>query len=83
MEEEEHDFPEILEVNNEIKLDIPLKGNGTWKKGFSDMKDVMIFSKQHEPHEDLGALEKIFEDQEDEKEDIECSLSQITEEDDL
>jgi hypothetical protein len=47
------------------------------------MKDALIFSKQHEPHEDLGAPENIFEDWEDEKEDIECSPSQITEEDDL
>jgi hypothetical protein len=49
VEEEEHDFPEILEVNDEIKLAIPPKGTGTWKNGFSNMKDALIFSKQHEP----------------------------------
>jgi hypothetical protein len=83
MEEQEHDFPEILEVNDEIKLDIPPKGTSTWKNGFSNMKDALIFSKQHEPHEDLGAPENIFEDWEGEKEDIECLPSQITEEDDF
>jgi hypothetical protein len=47
------------------------------------MKDAWIFSKQHEPHEDLGDPENIFEVCEGEKEDIECLPSQITEEDDF
>ena len=80
MEEEEHDFPEILEVNDEIKLAIPPKRTGTWKNGFSNMKDALTFSKQHEPHEDLGSTEFFFEDWEGEKYDIECSLSKITKE---
>jgi hypothetical protein len=61
VEEEEHDFPEILEVNDEIKLAIPPKGTGTWKNGFSTMKYALIFSKQHEPSKDLGTSEEITE----------------------
>jgi hypothetical protein len=34
MEEEEHDFPEILEVNDEIKLAIPPKGMVLGRRGF-------------------------------------------------
>jgi len=62
-------------------LDTLPKGTDTWKKGFSNMKEAWVFSKQHEPHEDLGAPENIFEDWEGEKEDIECLPSQIEEDD--
>jgi hypothetical protein len=68
VEEEEHDFPEILEVNDEIKLTIPPKGDGTWKNGLSTMKDALIFSKQHEPSKDIGTFEEITK--------LERSLSQ-------
>jgi hypothetical protein len=61
MEEEEHDFPEILEVNDEIKLVIPPKGTSTWKNGFSNMKDALVFSKQHESSKDLGTYEEIVQ----------------------
>jgi hypothetical protein len=56
VEEEEHDFPKILEVNNEIKLTIPPKRIGTWKNKFSNMKYALVFSKQHEPFEDTGIV---------------------------
>jgi hypothetical protein len=45
VEEEEHYFLKILEVNDEIKLAIPPKGTGTWKIGFSNTKYDLIFSK--------------------------------------
>jgi hypothetical protein len=58
VEEEEHDFPEILEENNEIKLAIPPKGTGTWKNGFLTMKDALNF---FEPSKNLGTFEEITE----------------------
>jgi hypothetical protein len=61
VEEEEHYFLEILEVNNDIKLAIPPKGTGTWKNGLSNMKHALIFSKQHEPSKDLGTSKEISE----------------------
>jgi hypothetical protein len=53
------------------------------EKGFSSMEDALIFSKQHEPPEDLSPPEDTFEDLEDEEGDIECLPSQITEENDF
>jgi hypothetical protein len=58
VEEEEHHFPEKLEVNDEIKLAIPLKGTGTWKNGFSNMKYALKF---FEPSKNLGTSEEITE----------------------
>jgi hypothetical protein len=57
----EHDLPEILEVENNT---FPRK----WSTGFSNMKDALIFSKQHEPSKDLGTSEEITQ--------LERSLSQ-------
>jgi hypothetical protein len=45
MVEKEHDFPYIIEVNNDIKLDIFPKGNNTLKTGFKKMEYALSFSK--------------------------------------
>jgi hypothetical protein len=74
MEEQEHDFPEILEVENGIRC---------CRIGFSSMEDAFIFSKQHDPPEDISPPKNVFEYWESEKGDIECLPSQITEGDDF
>jgi hypothetical protein len=48
----EHELPNILEVESNT---FPRK----WSTGFSNMKDALIFSKQHEPSKDLGTFEEI------------------------
>jgi hypothetical protein len=58
----EHDLPEILEVENNTF-------HRKWSTGFSNMKDALNFSKQHEPSEDLSISERITQ--------LERSLSQI------
>jgi hypothetical protein len=73
MEAREHDFPEILEVQNDT---FPRK----WSTDFSNMKDASLFSQRHDPPEDLNPPQDTFEDIE--VEIFEYLPSQITEEDD-
>jgi hypothetical protein len=47
----EHDLLEILELENNTF-------DRNWSTGFSNMKDALNFSRQHEPSEDLSISEK-------------------------
>jgi len=74
MDEQEHDFQKILEVENGIRR---------FRIGFSSMEGAFIFSKQHEPPKDTSPLENVFEYWESEKGDIECLPSWTTKGDDF
>jgi hypothetical protein len=58
----EHELLEILEVENNTF-------HRKWSTGFSNMKDALNFSKQHEPSKDLSTSKGITQ--------LERSLSQI------
>jgi hypothetical protein len=58
----EHDLPEILEVENNTF-------HKKWSTGFSNIKDALSFSKQHELFEDISIYERITQ--------LERSLSKI------
>jgi len=73
MQERDHDFPEILEVENDT---FPRK----WSTGFTNMEYASLFSQRHDPPEDWNLPQDTFEDIE--VENFEYLSSQINKEND-